>query len=315
MNKADQRLVVADSPQILRNISVLSVFSSAAVPLVLAVALLTSSCGSFQPGVARASIPVQSAPMAGGVAAALTEERLNRLLPADAILLGEQHDAAEHQQIHQQVIASLARRGLLAALVIEMADTGSSTEQLRPGITATDAMVQQALDWNEKAWPWQAYAPAILAAVQAGVPVVGANLPRADMAAVMADSRLDTKLSGPALKAQQQAIRIGHCNALPESQITPMTRIQIARDQHMADAIVHSAVPGKVVVLMAGSAHVNRELGVPLYLPATLRTQAVVLQAASAGSASSVKQTAGAYDGLWATAAVPEKDYCAAFRK
>ena len=53
----------------------------------------------------------------------------------------------------------------------------------------------------------------------------------------MADGKLDGQLPGPALKAQQQAIRLGHCNMLPESQITPMTRVQIARDISMAQTL------------------------------------------------------------------------------
>ena len=32
------------------------------------------------------------------------ERRLDRLLPADVLLLGEQHDAAEHQLIERQVV-------------------------------------------------------------------------------------------------------------------------------------------------------------------------------------------------------------------
>lgn len=287
-----------------------SVFTAALAALAAAALLLSGAgCSVWQPGVARAAVPVQSAPMPGSVNAALTDERLARLLPADAVLLGEQHDAAEHQQIHQQVVSSLARRGLLAALVVEMADTGGSTAQLQPGSRATEAVVQQALNWNDKAWPWPAYAPAIMAAVQAGVPVLGGNLPRAEMAGVMADSRLDGQLTAAALKTQQQAIREGHCNALPESQIAPMTRIQIARDMRLAEAVAQSAVPGKVVVLIAGSAHVDKALGVPLHLPAGVQARTVHLQAPKGSPG-------GAYDALWPTpAAVPEQDYCAAFRK
>lgn len=44
-------------------------------------------------------------------AQAITTARLDALLPMDVLLLGEQHDAREHQQIHGQVIAVLAQRG------------------------------------------------------------------------------------------------------------------------------------------------------------------------------------------------------------
>ena len=87
----------------------------------------------------------------------------------------------------------------------------------------------------------------------AGVPVLGANLPMAQMRAAMADAQLDARLPGPALKAQQQAIRRGHCDLLPESQISPMTRIQVARDIRMARTIEQAALPGEGQIEMPGS--------------------------------------------------------------
>jgi uncharacterized iron-regulated protein len=241
-------------------------------------------------------------------AQAVTSARLDALLPMDALLLGEQHDAAEHQQIHSQVIALLAQRGLLAALALEMADAGATTARLHP--SSTEQEVKNALKWNDKGWPWEAYGPAVMTAVRAGVVVMGANMPAGAMRGSMADSTLDGQLPGPALKAQQQLIRTGHCNLLPESQITPMTRIQIARDIRMAETLKDVALPGKVVVLLAGSAHVDRLLGIPQHLPPSLKVKAVRLRA---GDAAATDQ-ADAFDAVWATPALPEKDYCAAFK-
>jgi len=47
--------------------------------------------------------------------------RVTRLLPADAVLIGEQHDAPEHQQLERETVEALAQQGKLAALAIEMA--------------------------------------------------------------------------------------------------------------------------------------------------------------------------------------------------
>lgn len=241
-------------------------------------------------------------------AQAITTARLDALLPTDVLLLGEQHDASAHQQIHQQVIALLAQRGLLAAVALEMADVGVSTAKLHPSSTEQD--VKSTLTWNDKGWPWEAYGPAVMTAVRAGVAVVGANLPRDLMRSKMSDSTLDGQLPGPALKAQQQLIRTGHCNLLPESQITPMTRIQIAKDIKMAETLSHAALPGKVVVLLAGSAHTDRLLGVPQHLPVGLKTKAVRLRAGDAAES----DKADTFDAVWATPALPEQDYCAAFK-
>ena len=241
-------------------------------------------------------------------ALAITTTRLDALLPMDVLLLGEQHDASEHQQIHAQVIALLAQRGQLAAVALEMADANLTTANLHPSSTEQEA--KNALKWNDKAWPWVAYGPAVMTAVRAGVLVVGANLPRESMGASMADGTLDGQLPGPALKAQQQLIRTGHCNMLPESQITPMTRIQVARDMKMAETLKEVALPGKVVLLLAGSAHTDRLLGVPQHLPAALKVKAVHLRAGDA----TPTDKADAFDAVWITPALPETDYCAAFK-
>jgi uncharacterized iron-regulated protein len=193
----------------------------------------------------------------------------------DALLLGEQHDADAHRDLQERWVRTLAQRGTLAAVAVEMADRGASTAGLAP--SASEGEVQAALAWNTQAWPWDRYRPAIMAAVRAGAPVVGANLTREQMGRAMRDPLLDTLLPGPALKAQQQAIRIGHCDMLPETQVSPMTRVQIARDISMAQAIAESVVPGKTVVLLAGAGHVRPDLGVPQHLPATVRVRPLVL--------------------------------------
>jgi uncharacterized iron-regulated protein len=189
--------------------------------------------------------------------------------PPDVLLLGEQHDALEHQQLHHQAIRDLALQGRLAAVALEMAEQGASTAGLPRD--APESAVRAALRWDENAWPWQAYGPAVMAAISAGVPVLGANLPRPGLRAIMADAALDSLLPGPALQAQQQAVRVGHCGLLPESQIGPMTRVQIARDRAMAQTLAQAAVAGKTAVLLAGAAHVDPALGVPRHLPPSLR--------------------------------------------
>lgn len=235
------------------------------------------------------------------------EERLAAWLPADVLLLGEQHDAVAHQRVQQGLVATLAGRGQLAALALEMADSGTSTAGLPSD--ASPEQVRTSLKWDDTAWPWTAYGPVVMSAQRAGVPVLGANLPRSDMRASMADSQLDLRLPAPAFKAQQQLIRQGHCDLLPEGQITPMTRIQIARDRRMADTLVKALQPGKVVVLISGSVHADKQLGVPQHLPAGLQVKSVRLLAGG-------KSLPGeAFDSVWATEATPDKDYCAGLRE
>jgi uncharacterized iron-regulated protein len=198
---------------------------------------------------------------------------LPHITTADVLLLGEQHDDPAHQRLHRKAIETLVARGRLAAVALEMSEQGASTAALPPSADESD--VRTALRWDDRAWPWAAYGPAVMAAVRAGVPVLGANLPRTRMRNAMTDARLDTLLDPSALAAQQDAIRTGHCNLLPAAQIGPMTRVQIARDEAMASSLAAAHQPGKTVVLLAGAGHVDKEVGVPRYLPAALRVQAV----------------------------------------
>ena len=234
--------------------------------------------------------------------------QLDQLLPADVLILGEQHDVAHHQRIHLAVVQRLAENHRLGALALEMASAGTSTEGLGP--QASEAQVRAALQWQDDAWPWAAYGPAVMAAVRAGVQVKGANLPTARLRDAMADATLDGLLTGPALKAQQQAIRIGHCNLLPESQIGPMTRVQIARDISMAQTVTSLAQAGKTVLLLAGNGHADQALGVPLHLSRSLMTKTVLLQASQAQAASN---SIASFNQTWSTDAAPPTDYCADF--
>jgi uncharacterized iron-regulated protein len=235
-------------------------------------------------------------------------DRLAQLLPADVLILGEQHDVAHHQRIHLAVVQQLAKNQRLGALALEMASAGRSTELLTA--QASETGVQTALQWQNDAWPWTAYGPAVMAAVRAGVVVAGANLPDNRLRNSMKDAALDDLLLGPALKAQQQAIRIGHCGLLPESQIGPMTRVQIARDISMGKTVVSLVKADKTVLLLTGNGHADPTLGVPLHLPLTLVTKTVLLQAQHAPAA---PNSIASFSQTWATEAAPLVDYCADF--
>ena len=238
---------------------------------------------------------------------------LQGLLPTPLLLLGEQHDAAEHQVLQRDTVQQLAARGELAAVVLEMVEQSRSTRQLPRD--ASETRVREVLDWsaerNDSAWPWAAYGPTVMSAVRAGVPVLGGNLPRASMRTAMSDSALDEALPAPVLQRQRDAIRAGHCHLLPDSQIVPMTRIQIARDQTMARTAMEALEPGRTVLLIAGNGHVQRDLGVPRHLPAGQPHRVVIALAGAAGGPVDPAIT----DRHWITPPRPDKDHCADMRR
>lgn len=240
---------------------------------------------------------------------------LDGLLPTPLLLLGELHDAPEHQILQADAVRQLAEQGALAALVLEMVEQGRDTRRLPPD--ANETQVREALDWtgerNAGAWPWAVYGPVVMAAVRAGVPVLGGNLPRAQMRAAMGDVALDAVLPAQPLQRQREAIRDGHCGLLPESQIGPMTRVQLARDRAMAQTAAAALAPGRTVLLIAGNNHVQRDLGVPRHLPPGLSHRVVMALARDVAAAPAADRAQA--DRIWLTPARPAKDHCAEMRQ
>lgn len=235
------------------------------------------------------------------------QAQLARWASADVLLLGEQHDAAAHQRWQEDTVRWLSERGRLGALVLEMAELGTRTDGLARD--ASDTQVRTALQWDDAAWPWQRYGPVVMAAVTAGVPVRGGNLPRPRMREAMQDSRYDAHLPPSAHQRQLAAMADGHCGLLPESRLVPMLRIQRARDASLAQAVQDAHAPGRTVVLVAGHGHVQRSLGVPMWLPPDFKQKVAIAQAGQAPAA--IESEA---DYIHHTPALPPLDHCAELR-
>jgi uncharacterized iron-regulated protein len=183
------------------------------------------------------------------------------------LLYGEQHDQPDQQRQVAQAVRELAARQRLAAVVLEMAESGGSTAQLP--VTADEAAVKDALRWSAAAWPWDTYKDVVMSAVRAEVPVLGGNLPRRDMREAMQNEALDQLLPAAINDELKTALREGHCGLLPAEQEGGMLRIQLARDQSMARTVaqaVSGAAPGRQVLLLSGAQHAARDRGVPLHL-------------------------------------------------
>ena len=273
--------------------SVPSPWARACAPAWLSLVLLALPGCALQPP----STPADSA----------WQAELERWPASDALLLGEQHDAPEHQRWEADSVRWLAERGRLAALVIEMAEAGTGTDGLPPDANA--AQVYAALRWNEAAWPWERYRAVIMATVAAGVPVRGGNLPRSRMRAAMQDEALDRHLPPAALALQRNAIEEGHCGLLPADRVMPMVRIQLARDASMAQVVQQARQEGRTVLLAAGWGHVRRDLGVPTWLPANFNAKVAIAQAGQARAA-----IVSEANYIHPTPALAPRDHCAELR-
>jgi uncharacterized iron-regulated protein len=187
----------------------------------------------------------------------------DRPLPdAPVLIFGEQHDQPDHQRQVARAVRQLAAQGRLAAVVIEMAEQGRSTAGLPRDADA--ASVRGALAWS--GWEWPVYEGVVMAAVRAGVPVLGGNLPRAKLRETMGDAARGARVDPAVREKLAAAVREGHCGLLPAAQEPGMVRVQIARDETMADTIAGALQPGRQVVLLTGAQHASRDRGVPMHL-------------------------------------------------
>ena len=230
---------------------------------------------------------------------------------ARVILLGERHDGPQQENIQEQVVTHFIGSQQLQALVLEMADHPQHTRGLPP--TANEAQVRAALNWSEAAWPWARYRGPIMAAVRARIPVLGGNLPHHEMAAAMTQaSELERRHPEPWARLQS-LVRDGHCGLLPEAQVPRMTRVQIAKDQRMAQTALQALADADqtgTVVVIAGAVHANKRLGLPLHLPPDVGVRAIHLMATGGEDAAP-----GEFDAVWLTPAAPNVDHCAQLRK
>lgn len=193
------------------------------------------------------------------------------------LLLGEVHDSAAGHAARAALLRERIEAGWRPAIAMEQFDTAQQPALDAAMAECADAGCVVARAAPPKAgWTWAYYEPVIQLALDHKLPLLAANLSRADAAKVVKDGfaaalpaalvaryRLDT-LPAEVLAAQEHEVRDSHCGALPESMVSPMAKAQIARDVVMAETLRTHAANG--VVLIAGNGHVRGDIAVPFWL-------------------------------------------------
>ncbi|MBS3187006.1 MULTISPECIES: ChaN family lipoprotein [unclassified Pseudomonas] len=240
------------------------------------------------------------------------EQLVERLAHAPRVLIGEKHDNPDHHALQLWLMRALQLRRAQGSLLLEMLQP-----EQQAGVDALAGRAQlpqdlpKALAWDD-GWDWQLYGPIVREALQHHVPLLAANLSPTEMRqayrhpAVMSG----THSNAPAVRAALlEQVKQGHCGLLPESQLPAMLAVQQQRDRRIAERLLAAPQPA---LLLAGSFHVRKDLGVPLHLAdlgATGESKVVLL--AEAGE----QVKSGMADFVWYTAAMPEQDYCAQLRQ
>jgi uncharacterized iron-regulated protein len=231
------------------------------------------------------------------------------------LLLGEVHDNAEGHKLRYELLRRRVEAGWRPAIVMEQFDRENqdALTQAQKGCLDAQCVIRVV---GGPRWDWQLYYPVIQLALTYQLPLVAANLSRADASRVVRDGvratfdpksiqdyHLDQPLPADIRSAQQQEIVDGHCNMLPDMMIGGMVDAQVARDIWMAK-IVREQQP-RDVVLIAGNGHVRKDIGVARWINQTAPT----LSVRSIGFLES-GDNAGRYDSIQKVAPQQRSDPC-----
>ncbi len=193
--------------------------------------------------------------------------------PIDFLLLGEVHDHPLQHRLRVDWLEALASRGRFA-LAMEQFDATRQGDIDRARANHSGAReIAQAAAFQFKGWNWTFYEPYVELALRHDLPLVAANLSMSQARSIARGAASPTESVEPAGWGDEDRerlaaeIRLSHCGMLPESAIAPMAAAQQARDATIAHALVDAHREWRLpVVLLAGSGHVRRDLGVPRYL-------------------------------------------------
>ena len=271
---------------------------------------------------AMLAVPVlASTPRADFGEQAVAQEMARR----PVVLLGEVHDNAVQHATRAAALRRLLAGGARPALAFEQfdrerqADIDRARGETPPaGRSLAEHVIEQARP-ARGGWDWSLYRPFVELALEFDLPIVAANLSRADamrvatqgFAAVFDEAthaRFGLDALPPALlDAHQRAVDDGHCNRMPADALPAMARAQIARDLALAQAIRPHFARG--VVLLTGNGHVRNDIGIPFFLDETERAQVIAI-----GLLERDRPDAGwaeRFDVAFATPAQPREDPCA----
>lgn len=241
-------------------------------------------------------------------------------------LLGEVHDNGVQHALRAAALRRLVEAGARPAIAFEQFDRDrqADIERLRreqPG--DVDAL----LALGAPNWQWKHYRPFLQLAIDNDLPIVAANLSRADAvkvtmqgwsalfdAAAQADLGLD-RLPPGFVAAHEDAVARGHCDLLPPDSLPGMARAQMARDIVLA----HSLRPhfARGVVLLTGNGHVRKDIGVPFWLSADERQDVVAIGLLELDpiAETTSEVLSQHYDAIVRTAAAERPDPCEALRQ
>ncbi|MCL2657325.1 MAG: ChaN family lipoprotein [Betaproteobacteria bacterium] len=198
------------------------------------------------------------------------------------VLLGEVHDNAEGQRQRLAALTHAVEQGWRPAIAMEQFDRERQTDIERARHERPDDADYLIAQAGGGGWAWPQYRSVVALALRYDLPLVAANLSRADagkivrggLDAVFSTAErstldLDKPLAADIAVAQTAELQRAHCGNFPAEMLPGMLNAQAARDAVMAAALKPYAARG--AVLIAGNGHVRSDIGVPRWLNISAR--------------------------------------------
>ncbi|MEM9102225.1 MAG: ChaN family lipoprotein [Pseudomonadota bacterium] len=191
------------------------------------------------------------------------------------LILGELHDHSDHQKMEAIFINILARTGILGNVAME---------QLRPDqqpllndwygkgnfVTGTD------LNWKPQAWDWNSYIMPLSYALNHSPKVLALDLSHQSIGEIYADKRVVQKSTQEHETLLAELINASHCQTERNRHTDAMVKVQLAKDQFMAQQLIDNTLVDKINVMIAGLHHSRKDFGVPLWLEKNAKTNKTV---------------------------------------
>lgn len=207
-------------------------------------------------------------------------ELIALLVTQDFILLGENHDNADHHELQAWVLRRLRGHDRRPVVIMEMIDKSQADalKEYRATPKSTAAGLGPAIGWKKSGWPdWKIYAPIAKAAFAGGLQIAYGNpskqtirsvgkkgfdgIPAAQVRELTLDQNMQTEHLGDLLKELEKS----HCGYVKGRMLRPMAKVQRLKDAYMADRMLTTGAK-KGAVLIAGNGHVRTDRGVPFYI-------------------------------------------------
>ena len=190
------------------------------------------------------------------------------------LLLGETHTNFDHHSGQARIIHHWMSSKSRPKLVLEMINYQDSA-QLQQSQFGLDTLSNKLEEIAGK-WNWQAYLPILKLKIDHDLEMLGANLPREQLDSFSRQeqckiardqAQLDVcqLLNAEQKETIQELIYDAHCGYLPREHTEPLMRTQIAKDASFALSLLEASTNSKAV-LIAGSVHVRKDIGVPVHL-------------------------------------------------